>query len=100
MSVFYKRLVVPAAYAGAGAPDVDLSGTNFQPKRIQIVNEDGTLANDAFISFDGVADVGHVTGDPGVLSAEITYNNCAGVTKLWFKKGGGVAPTIRVLIEM
>lgn len=100
MSVFYKRFQVPAAYAASNAPDIKLD-PSFQPKRIQVVNEDGTLANDAFISFDGVNDIGHVTGDPGVLSAEITYNNCAGVTQLWFKKGGGAAaPFVRVLIEM
>lgn len=99
MSVFFKRFVAPAAYAAANAPDIDLSKTGMQPKRIQIVNEDGTLANDAFISFDGTVDAGHVTGDPGVLSAEITYNNCANMTQMWFKKGAGAAPTIRILIE-
>ncbi len=98
MAVHFVRLTAPAAYAAADAPDVSLPA-QWQPKRIQIVNEDATITNDAFISFDGVNDHGHVTGDPGLFAAEMSYLEQAGVRKIWFKKGSGSAPTLRVLIE-
>ncbi len=98
MAIFFKRITPGNTYPAANAPDVELPA-QWQPKRIQIVNEDGTITNDAFISFDGVSDDGHVSGDPGLFAAEITYLNQAGVRKLWFKKGSGSAPVLRVLVE-
>lgn len=96
MAVFFALITAPTSYNTT--PDVSLPD-NWQPKRIEIVNEDQTAANDAFISFDGTTDAGHVIGGTDALAATITYHAQAGVRKIWFKKGGGSAPKLRVLVE-
>lgn len=99
MAIFFK-LVTPGAatYADAAHPDISLP-SNWQPKRIEIVNENQTAANDAFISFDGKEDNGHVVGGTDALAASITYNDQTSVTKIWVRTGAGSAPVLRVLIE-
>lgn len=75
----------------------------FVPKKITLVNDDGTAANDAFVSFDGKNDQVHLDGGvgPGArheLTAEgsISSNNLS----VWVRKGGGSAPSsVTIMVQ-
>lgn len=97
MAIFFKLVTPGAVYPTAGSPDISLP-KEWQPKKIEVVNEDQTATNDAYISFDGSTDAGHVIGGTGE-GAKITFTAQAGINKIWFKKGGGSAPVLRVFIE-
>lgn len=89
MIYFVRVTSVPATYDAATAPNAQIP---FQPRRIVISNEDGTLANDAFYSFDSLADAGHVLGGNGFLSRDevLFQRQPLGV---WVKKGSGAVPS-------
>ncbi len=78
-------------------PQIDLP-EDWQPKRIQLVDENDDPADDAFISFDGSEDIGHVLGGD-TLASVITYLAQVGVRKIWLRNGTGGNVTMRVLVE-
>lgn len=84
MSVFSEIVDVSgqAAYPTLDSPQVVIP---FEPRSIAVINEDGV--DDAFVSFDGVNDHGHLIGG---TATEFKQR----VTKVWLKRGAvGSAPT-------
>lgn len=84
MSVFSEIVDVSgqSAYPAQDSPQVVIP---FEPRSIAIVNEDGV--DDAFVSFDGVNDQGHLIGG---ATTEFSQR----VTKVWLRRGDvGTPPT-------
>lgn len=92
MSITTKTIAAPAAYAGAGSPDVTLT---FEPKEITFINEDATAANAVFFSFDGVNDAGKVLGGNTTTSVYVCLQR---QKKIWFKRAAGT-PNCTIIAE-
>jgi hypothetical protein len=94
MAVYMTRVDVSAvsAYPAVTSPSVEIP---FVPKLITVVNEHLVPADDAFVSFDGVEDHGHL---PGSTAIEYTFVRA---TKVWLRYGTvGTGPTyIQVIAE-
>lgn len=88
MAMFTTTVAAPAAYNASA--DVTIP---FVPKRVTIINEDTTAANQVMFSYDGVNDAGAVkpTVNP-------TYESRQLAVQLWFKRTAGT-PTVRVIAE-
>lgn len=91
MSVFQQIVDVSGTAAFPTTPQVTVP---FQAKSISVLNEDLGTSDDAFVSFDGQNDMGHLI--PG---ATIQYGQR--VTRVWLRRGAvGTAPTnIQVIAE-
>ncbi len=91
MSVFSQVVNAHGVTTFPATPQVVIP---FQAKSIAVVLEDDT--DDAFVSFDGENDHGHLV--PGTPAAGIMYEQ--NVTKVWVRAPAGTDPVnVQIIVE-
>jgi hypothetical protein len=91
MSAYSVRVTAPAAFPAATAPSVVIP---FEPRRVLILNEDGTPANYVEWSFDAGDNV-HGRLTPGTNAS---YESTQHGTRIWLRRGAGT-PSVQVIAE-
>lgn len=95
MAAIYSAVVAaPAAFPAVDAPSVEVP---FPPRKVTIINLDGTLANYVEVSFQGGTS-GAVAGRlvPTIYPAH-TFEP-GGTTKIYLRRGAGT-PNVQVIAE-
>ncbi len=89
MSVYQQIVNVQATPSYPTVPQVVIP---FEPKSISVQNENVAGAGDAFVSFDGINDQGHL-----IAGASIHFEQR--VTRAWLRRGSAGNTDVQVLAE-